>query len=65
MATVDCLVDYNMGSAINTTSKPNTDGGKKNKVEEEPSFNNKVGWKGTIKGTAEAKLVETTINHVQ
>ena len=51
-----------MGSAINTTSKPETDRGKKNKAEGKPSFNKKVGWKGTRKGTAKAKLVETTTN---
>ena len=65
MAITDCLVDYKIGSAINTTSKPKTDGGKKNKAEGKPFFNKKVGWKGTRKGTVEAKLVETTINYVQ
>ena len=50
MPTVDCLVDYKMGSTINTTSKSKTDGGKKSKAEGKPSFNKKVGWKGTRKG---------------
>ena len=45
MVATNCLVDYKMGSAINTISKPETDRGKKNKVEGKPSFNKKVGWK--------------------
>ena len=65
MAVADCLVDYKMGSAINTTGKPKTDGGKKGRAEGKPSFNKKAGWKGTKKGAAETKPVETTTNFVQ
>ena len=54
-----------MGSAINTTGKSKTDGGKKGKAERKPSFNKKAGWKGTKKGAAEMKPVETTTNFVQ
>ena len=43
MAVVDCLVDYKMGSAINTTGKSKTYGGKKGKAEGKPSFNKKIG----------------------
>ena len=32
MAAMDCIVDYKMGSAINTTGKPKIDGGKKGKA---------------------------------
>ena len=60
MAAADCLVDYEKGSAINTTGKSKTKGGKKGKEEGKPSFNKKAGWKGTKKGAAETKLVETT-----
>ena len=65
MATADCLVDYKMGNAINTISKFKTDGGKKGKAEGKPSFNKKAGWKGTGKGVAKTKPVETTTNFVQ
>ena len=43
MAAADCLVDYKMGSAINTTGKSKTDAGKKGKAEGKPSFNKKAG----------------------
>ena len=52
MATADCLVDYKIGSAINTTGKSKIDGGKKGKEEGKPSFNKKAGWKGIKKGAA-------------
>ena len=52
MAATDCLVDYKMGNAINTTGKSKTDGGKKGKSEGKPSFNKKAGWKRTKKGAA-------------
>ena len=65
MAGADCLVDYKMGSAINTTGKSKTDGGKKSKSEGKPSFNKKAGWKRTKKGAAETKPLETTTNFVQ
>ena len=45
-----------MGSAINTTSKSKTDGGKKCKAEGKPSFIKKAGWKGTRKGATKANL---------
>ena len=53
-----------MGNAINTTGKSKRDGGKKGKAEGKPSFNKKAGWKGTKKGAAETKPVETTTNFV-
>ena len=65
MAAADCLVDYKMGSTINTTGKSKTEAGKKGKAEGKPSFNKKAGWKGTKKGAAETKPVETTTNFVQ
>ena len=65
MAASDYLVDYMMGSAINTISKSKTDGGKKCKVEGKPSFTKKAGWKGTKKGATKAKVVETTTKYVQ
>ena len=65
MDEVDCLVDYKMGTTINTTSKSKIDGGKKCKAEGKPSFNKKADWKGTKKGAAEAKPVETTTKYVQ
>ena len=65
MAAANCLVDHKMGSAINTTGKSKTYGGKKGKAEGKPSFNKKAGWKGTKKGAAETKPVETTTNFVQ
>ena len=52
MAAADCLVDYKMGSTINTIGKSKTDVGKKGKAEGKPSFNKKAGWKGTKKGPA-------------
>ena len=54
-----------MGSAINTTGKSKTDGGKKGKAEGKPSFNKKAGWKGTKERAAETKPVETTTNFMQ
>ena len=65
MAAADCLVDYKMGSAINTTGKSKKDGGKKGKAEGKSSFNKKADWKGTKNGAAETKPVETTTNFVQ
>ena len=52
MVVADCLVDYKMGNAINTTSKSTTDGGKKCKAKGKPSFTKKAGWKGTGKEAA-------------
>ena len=54
-----------MGNAINTIGKSKTYGGKKGKVEGKPSFKKKAGWKGTKKGAAETKPVETTTNFMQ
>ena len=65
MAAADCLVDYKIGSVINTIGKSKTDGGKKGKAEGKPSFNKKAGWKETKKGVVETQPVETTINFVQ
>ena len=65
MVAADCLVDYKMGSAINTTGKSKTEASKKGKAEGKPLFNKKAGWKGTKKGAAETKPVETTTNFVQ
>ena len=58
-------MDYKISNAINTTVKSKTDGCKKGKEEGKYSFNKKAGWKGTKKGVAEMKPVETTINFVQ
>ena len=65
MVAADCLVDYKMGSTIDTTSKSKTDGGKKCKVEGKPFFNKKASWKGAKNGVAEAKPMETTTKYVQ
>ena len=65
MVVADCLVDYKMGRAIDTTSKSKTYGGKKCKAEGKSSFNKKVGWKRNQKWAKEAKLVETTSKYVQ
>ena len=65
MVAVDYLVHYKMGSAINTTGKSKTNGGKKGKVERKPSFNKKASLKETRKGTIEAKPVETATNFVE
>ena len=65
MAAANCLVDYKIGNAINTTSKSKKDGGKKGKAERKPSFAKKDGWKRPRKGVAESKLVETTTKYVQ
>ncbi|RVW17197.1 Retrovirus-related Pol polyprotein from transposon 17.6 [Vitis vinifera] len=43
MVAADCLVDYKMGSAISTTQKPKSEGGRKAKVEGKTS--KKSGWK--------------------
>ena len=47
MAATDCLVDYKIGSTINTMHKSKIDGGKKSKAEGKTSFSKKAGWKGT------------------
>ena len=66
MAVVDFLVEYKMGSTINTMHKSKTYGDKKSKLEGKPSFTKKAGWKGTNrKGLVKLKPVEKTTKFVQ
>ena len=65
MALIKYLVDYKIGSAINTMHKSKIDGGKKSKAEGKPSFTKKGDWKGTNrKGATEPKPGETTTKYV-
>ena len=64
MDAADCLVDYKMGGAISTMQRPNSEGGKKAKVEGKTS--KKFGWKKQSKKTAVGgKPLEKTIKFMQ
>ena len=63
MVAADCLVDYKMCSAISTTQKPKSEGGRKAKVEGKTS--KKSGWKKqNKKGGVGVKPVEKTTKFV-